>query len=71
MANRSRISNIKVDDQRTEQILREIKRQLDNFFAVEDIEFLDSANGVILRDELGNRWRITINSLGNLIQTQL
>jgi hypothetical protein len=35
------------------------------------LEVSGSSNGLILTDELGGRWRITINSSGNLIQTSL
>lgn len=67
----TRIPNIKVDDQKVELILRAIKAQLDRFQTYEDIEVLVSGKGVILVDELGGRWRVTINSLGNLVQTPI
>lgn len=71
MASRSRIPNVKVDDLKVEQILRAIKSLLDNYSSVNDIEVLSSTSGIILRDEEGNRWRVTIDSSGTLVQTQL
>lgn len=71
MASRSRIPNIKVDDPRIEQVLRAIKSLLDNYSSVNDIEVSSSTSGIILKDEEGNRWRITIDSSGTLIQTRL
>jgi hypothetical protein len=71
MAVRSRIPNIKVDDQKTELALRAIKRQIDNPVMNSDIEFINPLEGVILRDELGGRWRITVDSTGTLITTSI
>jgi len=68
---RSRIPNIKVDDQKVEVILRAILKELENPIYRGDIEFMDSSRGVILLDELGGRWRVTIDSTGTLVQTQL
>lgn len=71
MANRSRISNIKVDDQKTEQILREIKKQLDSTKRTIDLEFTTTSLGPILISPDGSRWKLSVSDAGALVVTAL
>ena len=68
---KTNIPNIKVDDQRVEQILRAIVRYLDNFSTSNDIEITENGKGLILKDELGIRWRVMIDSTGSLVQARV
>ena len=71
MANQSRIPSVKVSDQRTEQILRAIKAQLDSTKRTINLEFTDTSLGVILLSPDGSRWQLSVDNSGTLVVTAL
>lgn len=71
MANQSRIPNIKLDDQRAEQVVRAIKSQLDSTKRTIDLEFTTTSLGPILISPDGSRWKLSVSDLGALVITAL